>query len=78
MIEMKVVRKMILLIQRGLSERQIARELKIARATVNRYMERLATCPKSLEELLNMDDTSLAEIVHFPFKSVQHNTIARL
>ncbi|MEJ7736110.1 MAG: IS21 family transposase [Chitinophagaceae bacterium] len=74
LIEMKVVRKMILLLQRGLSERQIARELKIARATVNRYKERLASCPKSLEELLNMDDAVLAEIAHFPFRNVQQNT----
>lgn len=74
LIEMKVVRKMILLLQRGLSERQIAHELKISRPSVNRYRERLTASSKSMEELLDMDDVTLAEISHYPFKKAGEDT----
>ena len=40
LIEMVVVRKLILLLQRGLSERNIAKELGISRATVRRYLRK--------------------------------------
>jgi len=64
LIEMKVIRKMLLLWQRGLSERQIAQELKISRPSVSRYKERLASSGKSIEELQGLDDTSLSAIAH--------------
>lgn len=64
LIEMKVIRKMLLLWQRGLSERQIAQELKISRPGVSRYKERLTSSGKSIEELQGLDDTSLAAIAH--------------
>ena len=64
LIEMKVIRKMLLLWQRGLSERQIAQELKISRPSVSRYKERLTSSGKSIEELQGLDDTSLSVIAH--------------
>jgi predicted transcriptional regulator len=61
---MKVIRKMLLLWQRGLSERQIVQELKISRPSVSRYKERLTSSGKSIEELQGLDDTSLSAIAH--------------
>ena len=54
LIEMKIVRKLILLLQRGLSERRIARELRISRPSVGRFRERLVASGKNLEELLGL------------------------
>jgi len=64
LIEMKVIRKMLLLWQRGLSERQIAQELKISRPSVSRYKERLASSGKSIDELQGLDDIGLSAIAH--------------
>ena len=64
LIEMKIIRKMLLLLQRGLSERQIARELKISRPSVGRYKDKLLKSGKTMDELQSMDDSTLAEIAH--------------
>jgi transposase len=64
LIEMKIIRKMLLLLQRGLSERQISQELRISRPSVSRYKGKLLISGKSIEELQGMDDTTLAEIAH--------------
>ncbi len=63
LIEMKIVRKLMLLLQRGLSERQIARELRISRPSVNRFKERLAASGMPLDELLGVEDAILSGIV---------------
>lgn len=63
LIEMKIVIKLILLLQRGLSERRIARELRISRPSVSRFRERLVASGKTLEELLALEDTILSAIV---------------
>lgn len=63
LIEMKIVRKLILLLQRGLSERQIAQQLRISRPSVNRFKERLAASGKNLEELSAIEDAILSSIV---------------
>ena len=64
LIEMKIIRKMLLLFQRGLSERQVARELKISRHSVGRYKDKLLKSGKTMDELQSMDDRTLAEIAH--------------
>ena len=64
LIEMKIIRKMLLLLQRGLSERQIARELRISRPSVGRYKDKLLKSGKTMDELQSMDDSTLAEIAH--------------
>jgi predicted transcriptional regulator len=64
MIEMKIIRKMLLLLQRGLSERQIAKELRISRPSVGRYKDKLLKSGKTIDELLGMDDSAMAEIAH--------------
>jgi transposase len=63
-IEMKIIRKMLLLLQRGLSDRQIAKELRISRPSVGRYKDKLLKSGKSMDDLLGMDDSTLAEIAH--------------
>lgn len=63
LIEMKIVRKLMLLLQRGLSERRIAQELRISRPSVSRFRERLAASGKPLEELLGVEDAILSSIV---------------
>jgi len=63
-IEMKIIRKMLLLLQRGLSDRQIAKELRISRPSVGRYKNKLLKSGKSMDDLLGMDDSTLAEIAH--------------
>ena len=62
LIEMKKIRKMLLLLQRGLSERQVAQELRISRPSVSRYKDKLAKSGKSVEELHAMDDSTLSEL----------------
>ncbi len=66
---MVVVRKLILLLQRGLSERNIARELSISRATVRRYLQRIPT-EATLESLLSLEDEALAAVV-YPAEKVE-------
>jgi len=63
LIAMEVVRKLILLLQRGLSERTIAGELGISRATVRRYLQRI---PKDVcfKELLELNDEALSLLVY--------------
>jgi transposase len=69
LIEMVVVRKLILLLQRGLSERNIARELSISRATVRRYLQRIPA-EATLESLLSLEDEALAAVV-YPAEKVE-------
>lgn len=69
MIEMVIVRRLILLLLRGLSERNIARELGISRATVRRYLERLPK-DESLSQVLLLDDEALA-LVAYPLPDVE-------
>ena len=66
---MVVVRKLILLLQRGLSERNIARELSISRATVRRYLQRIPA-EATLESLLSLEDEALAAVV-YPAEKVE-------
>jgi len=63
LIEMMVVRKLILLLQRGLSERSIARELSISRPTVRRYLQRIPA-GAALNELLALEDEALAILIY--------------
>jgi len=69
LIEMVVVRKLILLLQRGLSERNIARELSISRATVRRYLQRIPVEAR-LDSLLSLEDEALAALV-YPAEKVE-------
>lgn len=69
LIEMVVIRKLILLLQRGMSERNMARELNISRATVRRYLQRIPE-GVNLEELLQLPDEELGSVV-YPVKKVE-------
>ena len=66
---MVVVRKLILLLQRGLSERNIAKELGISRATVRRYLQRIPM-EINLDGLLQLEDEALAALV-YPAEKVE-------
>lgn len=61
---MLVVRTMIQLLERSLSERSIASELHISRNTLRKYDAAFKASPYSYQQLLSMDDTTLSEIVY--------------
>jgi transposase len=60
---------MIQLLQRGCSERSIAKELNISRTTLRKYDAAFKASRLSLRQLLAMDDATLSEIV---YPGVQH------
>jgi transposase len=72
-ISMLIIRTMLQLLQRSCSERTIAAELHISRNTLRKYDATFKACPYSYKELLDMDDTTLSEIV-YPSTRLQANT----
>lgn len=58
------IRRIIQLKQRGKSNREIARELHMARDTVNSYVKQISLLEKSMEELLNLNDEELSSLVY--------------
>jgi|SRR5665647_3329434 len=62
-IVMLILRKLLLLVQRGLSIRAIARELEISGTTVMDYHKRMDASGKTPQELLIMEDALLSEIM---------------
>jgi transposase len=57
------IRKLIQLLERGYSVRQISRELKMGRNVVSVYLKRVESSAKSHSELLGMDDACLSGIL---------------
>jgi transposase len=62
-IRMHLVRHIILSLQRGVSQRQIARQLGLSRNTVSLYVSRLESSG-NLELLLQLDDATLSALVY--------------
>jgi transposase len=62
-ISMNVLRRMILLIQRDFSDRNIAIELNLSRVTVGQYHQRIRSSVKGCEELLALTDAELAGLL---------------
>jgi len=77
-IAMLIIRRLILLIQREFSIRGIADELKISSKTVEKYRHRINMSGKTPEELLALDDLSLAKVVVPQKKDVPDPRIAQL
>lgn len=63
LIAMLILRKMIMLLQHGLTTRAIATELKISSKTVTQYLKRVKYSGKTPQELLVLEDIHLAEIL---------------
>lgn len=61
---MQYVRSIILQLQKGYSQRRIARELQLSRNTVKQYANRLLNGSYSLQQLQHMDDAALACIIY--------------
>jgi transposase len=66
-VSMLRIRKLIQLLERGCSARQMSAELKMGRNIVSGYMKRVAESGKSSEELLGLDDALLSSLL------VKHN-----
>jgi hypothetical protein len=63
LISMHVLRRMILLIQRDFSDRNIAIELNLSRVTVGQYHRRIRSTSKNCEELLALGDARYQKTV---------------
>jgi transposase len=63
LISMLIVRRLIQLLQRDFSMRNIAIELELNRETVSVYEKRIKCSGKSYEELLNMEDEELTHVL---------------
>lgn len=61
---MQIVRKILQLLQRKVSERSIAKELNVSRNTGRKYDAATKASSFSIKELLAMDDHTLNEIIY--------------
>jgi transposase len=68
-IRMHLVRHIILSLQRGVSQRQIARQLSLSRNTVSLYVSRLESSG-NLEVVQQLDDAALSALVYPAHKPV--------
>lgn len=75
-IAMHLVRTIIQSLDKNLSLRHIARELKLSRKTVTRYVTRLQHSGFSPAELRLLDDARLASLVYTPADSTNFSTSA--
>jgi transposase len=67
---------MIQLLQRGGSERSIAKELNISRNTLRKYGAALKATPYAYKDLLAMDDAALSEIIYPGTGQAQPDSVA--
>ncbi|MES2331183.1 MAG: IS21 family transposase [Bacteroidota bacterium] len=61
---MQIIRTVLQLLQRKLSERSIAKELNVSRTTIRKYDDASKASGLPYQELLGMDDASLSEIIY--------------
>jgi DNA-binding CsgD family transcriptional regulator len=57
------IRRLLQVLDSGLSRRQIAKQLSISRNTVDAYSQRFKTSGKSIGELLNLSDEELSYLI---------------
>jgi transposase len=69
---MQTLRLIIQMLDRNMSERNIARQFQISRNTIKFYRERLQTSAYTFKQLLGLDDAGLSSIVYQDSPSVQH------
>lgn len=62
-ITMLRIRRMLQLLEKGLSLRKISKELEMGRNTISDYHARIGNSGKSYQELLSLSDNSLAKIL---------------
>jgi transposase len=71
LVSMQHVRILVQQLQKGFSQRRIARELQLSRNTVKQYSKRLLQSAHSLEQLQQMDDAALAAVIYAHAKQSQ-------
>jgi transposase len=64
LLAMQLVRSILLLLERGYSERAVHRELKISRTTIRRYLERFRDSRQSYSALLQLKDSDLVSVCY--------------
>lgn len=71
LISMQIVRVIIQHLQKGFTQRQIARELKLSRNTVKHYVEKITAniCP--LEQLQALPNRELSSLIYADSKQLQ-------
>nr|WP_321373402.1 hypothetical protein [uncultured Bacteroides sp.] len=62
-ITMLRIRRMLQLLEKGLSLRKISKELEMGRNTISDYHARIGNSGKSYQELLSLSDNSLSKIL---------------
>ncbi len=69
---MQTLRLIIQMLDRNMSERNIARQFLISRNTIKFYRERLQASSYTFKQLLALDDAGLSSMVYQDSPSVQH------
>lgn len=69
---MQTLRLIIQMLDRNMSERNIARQFLISRNTIKFYRERLQASSYTFKQLLALDDVGLSSVVYQDSPSVQH------
>ena len=64
LVSMQHVRSSIQQLQKGFSQRRIARELQLSRNTIKQYAGQLLDSHYSLQQLQQVDDATLASIIY--------------
>lgn len=68
---MQIVRLIIQHLQKGFSQRSIARELHLSRNTVKHYAEKIVATTLSLEQLQELSDADLSSLIYCDAKQLQ-------
>ena len=68
---MQTVRLIIQQLQKGFSQRRIARTLKLSRNTVKHYVDKMGATTLSLQELQDLCDTDLSTLIYSDAKGLQ-------
>ena len=71
LVSMQHMRSLIQQLQKGFSQRRIARELQLSRNTVKHYTDQLLQSAYTLAQLQQMDDAALAAIIYAHAKQLQ-------
>jgi len=71
LVSMQQIRSLIQQLQKGYSQRRIARELQLSRNTVKQYVAHLLQSNYALERLQQLDDAALAAIIYAHKKQLQ-------
>jgi transposase len=71
LISMQTVRVIIQHLQKGFSQRSIARELKLSRNTVKHYVDKITATAYNLEQLSALSDSEIVPLIYSDSKQLQ-------